>query len=239
MHSKSDNIEIMINDEADEVIKELFDSVKNRYQNNLESMKGSEFAFDYVHLLYYKCHKINPNRGGSYIDSPDWIKNKKATINPINKKDNKCFQYAVTVALNHEEIRKHAERITKIKPFINKYKLEWINFWTKKKMIETNLGKIIEQLISMFCMLKKKKYNLLMFQIVQNELLFLMILIAEWWHYLAVKKLLALLREITFKYHREFNCLNCLHSLATENNVYKCEFNRENKRVKIKMFVML
>ena len=71
MHSKSDNIEIMINDEADEVIKELFNSLKNRYQNNLESLKGSEIAFDYVQLLYYKCHKTNPNRGGSYIDSPD------------------------------------------------------------------------------------------------------------------------------------------------------------------------
>ena len=52
----------------------------------------------------YKCHKINPNRGGSYTDSTDWIKNKKAAINPINKKD-KCFQCAVTVALNHEEIK--------------------------------------------------------------------------------------------------------------------------------------
>ena len=48
-------------------------------------MKGSEFAFDYVRLLYYECHKRNPNRGGSNIDSPDWIKNIKATINPINK----------------------------------------------------------------------------------------------------------------------------------------------------------
>ena len=84
MHSKSDNIEIMINDEADEVIKKLFHSLKNRYQNDLESMKGSAFVFNYVQLLYYKCHKINPNRGGSYIDPPDWIKNKKATINPIN-----------------------------------------------------------------------------------------------------------------------------------------------------------
>ena len=65
MHSKSDNTEIMINDEANEVIKELFDSFKNRYQNNLESMKGSEFVFDYVQSLYYKCHKTNPNRGGS------------------------------------------------------------------------------------------------------------------------------------------------------------------------------
>ena len=96
----------MINDEADEVTEELFDSLKNRYQNNLESMKGSEFVFDLVHLLYYKCHKINSNHGRLYIDSLDWIKSKKATINSINKKYNKCFQYAVTVALHHEEIKK-------------------------------------------------------------------------------------------------------------------------------------
>ena len=54
MHSKSDNIEIMINDEAAAVIKELFDSLKNTYQSNLESMKGSEFLYHYVQM-YYKC----------------------------------------------------------------------------------------------------------------------------------------------------------------------------------------
>ena len=123
MHSKSDNIKIMISDEADEVSEELFNSVKNRYQNNLQSMRESEFIFDYFQLLYYKCHKINLNRGGSYIDSPEWIKNKKATINPINKKDTKCFQYAVTVAWNYEEINKDPQRITKIKHLINKHKL--------------------------------------------------------------------------------------------------------------------
>ena len=58
-------MEAMISDEADEVIKNLFDSLKNRYQNNLEPMKGSEFVFDYVQLLYYIYHKINPNRDGS------------------------------------------------------------------------------------------------------------------------------------------------------------------------------
>ena len=97
MHSKSDNIEIMIYDEADEVNINLFDSLKDRYQNNLESMKGIEFAFKYIQLLHYKHYKISLNRGGSYIDSPDWIKIKKATANPINKKDNKCFQYTATV----------------------------------------------------------------------------------------------------------------------------------------------
>ena len=54
----------MINDEADEVIKELFDSLRNRYQNNLELMKGAEFFSEYIQLLFYKCHKINPNSGG-------------------------------------------------------------------------------------------------------------------------------------------------------------------------------
>ena len=84
MHSKRDNKEIMSNDKADEVINKLFESLLNRYQNNLEeSMQGSEFVFSYVHSLYYKCHEINPNCGGSYIDYPDWMKNKKATINPI------------------------------------------------------------------------------------------------------------------------------------------------------------
>ena len=77
MDSKSANIEITIYNEADELIEELFELLLNRYQNNLEeSMRGSESVFDYIHLLYYKCHKISPNCGGSYIDSPDWIKNK-------------------------------------------------------------------------------------------------------------------------------------------------------------------
>ena len=49
-------------------------------------MKGREFVFDYVHLLYYECHKINPSHGESYMNFPYWIKSKKATINPIIKK---------------------------------------------------------------------------------------------------------------------------------------------------------
>ena len=91
MYSKSDNIEIMINDEADDFIEESFKSLKNRYQSNQESIKVSEFVFDYVHLLYYECHKINPNGGGLYIDSPNWIRNKKAKINPALEKITNAF----------------------------------------------------------------------------------------------------------------------------------------------------
>ena len=98
-------------------------------------MRGSEFVFHCVQSLHYKCHKFNLNREGPYVDSPDWIKNKKATINPINKKDNKYFLYAIIVALNHEEIEKDPQRITKIKPFINKYNWKGINYpWERNDL---------------------------------------------------------------------------------------------------------
>ena len=71
------------------------------------------FIFYFVWLLCYKCHKKYLNSGGSFINYPQWIKNKKATINPIDKKD-KCFQYAATVVLNHEEIGIYAETLPKL-----------------------------------------------------------------------------------------------------------------------------
>ena len=71
-------------------------------------------------------------RDGSYIDSPKWLKNKKATINPKNNDDN-CFQYALTVALNHQHIRKNPQRISKIKPFVNQYNWKGIDFPPEQK----------------------------------------------------------------------------------------------------------
>ena len=63
----------------------------------------------------------------SYLKSPDWILHKRVTINPKNK-GNKCFQYSIAVALNHLEIENHPERISNIKPFINKYNWKGIDF---------------------------------------------------------------------------------------------------------------
>ena len=83
MHAKSNNVEIMMGSETDEIIEELFKSFLQRYQEGLEeSMRGSEFVFDAVDALYYNLNKISLSRGGSYIDSPKWLKNKKATTNP-------------------------------------------------------------------------------------------------------------------------------------------------------------
>ena len=120
MYTKSENIEIMTGTETSDAINELFKSFPRGYQERLETkMKGSSFIFERVDSLYH-LHKISLNRAGSYIDSPKRLKAKGATINPKNK-NNKCFKYGITVALNHEKIKKTPQRIARIKPFIDTY----------------------------------------------------------------------------------------------------------------------
>ena len=133
MHTKSDNEEIMAGSDTNDVIKELFKSFLQRYQEGLQGkMRGSDFEFDGVNLLYYDFNKISVNRGGSYIDSAKWIKNKKSTINPKNN-DYKCFQYAVTVTLNHDKINRDPQRVSKIRPYINEYNWNDIDFPSRSK----------------------------------------------------------------------------------------------------------
>ena len=80
MHTKSDNIEIIMGSKTDDIIDELLKPFLQKYQEGLEkSKRGNEFIFDSVYLLYYNLQKISLNRkGSSYIDSPKWLKNKKS-----------------------------------------------------------------------------------------------------------------------------------------------------------------
>ena len=91
MLTRSDNIKVMMGSETDEIIGELFKSLQQRYQKELEeSMDGIPFTFDGVNALYYNLNKIRLSRGKSYTDSPEWLENKKATINSKNN-NYKCF----------------------------------------------------------------------------------------------------------------------------------------------------
>ena len=78
MHTRSNNEEFMNGSDTDEIIKGLFESFLQKYEENLqEKMKGSDSEFDGVNFLYYDLNKISISTGGSYIDSPQWLKNKK------------------------------------------------------------------------------------------------------------------------------------------------------------------
>ena len=70
MYTRSDNIEVTIGDDNDDIIEELFKSFTQKHEENLQNkMRGSDFEFDGVNFLYYDFNKINLNRGESYIDS--------------------------------------------------------------------------------------------------------------------------------------------------------------------------
>ena len=192
-HSNSGNIKFTPCSDANDVIDKLFNSIYSIYQENLEtSMKRSDFIFDSVQLLYYKRHKVKFSRGGSSIDSPDCIKKKKETINTKTIND-KCFQYAATVALNYEEIESHLERVSNIKPFINKCNREGINYPSKiddwktfeknNPTIALNILYTKEKEIHPAYILKRnstREKTMILLMIPNEE--------KEGWHYVAVKR---------------------------------------------------
>ena len=121
-------MEIMMGRESVDIIAELFESLLQRYERGLEkSMKGNKFVFNNVDLLHYHIQKISLNRGRQYVDSPKWLKNEEATINPKNNDDN-CFRYALTAALNYQNIKSHPERVSNLKSFVKRYNRKKMDF---------------------------------------------------------------------------------------------------------------
>ena len=223
MYTRSDNIEIIFGDDNDDIIEQLFESLLKKYEENLQNkMRGSEFEFDGVNFLYYDFNKTSINRGGSYIDSPKWLKDKKSTINPKNN-DDKCFQYALTLALNLDKIKKDPQRVSKIKPFIEKYNWENIDFpstigFPFSIYFECN-SEVAPNILYVPYNTKKRniayKYKNNLTQ--KSQIILLMISDGQKWHYLVVKNLSGLLRGITSN-HKE-DCLNCFHSYRTKSKL--------------------
>ena len=227
MHRKSDNVEIMMGVDTNEIIREIFNSILRRYQTGLEeSMRGSDFVFDYVESLNYIFDNIDLKRGRSYIEAPEWINQEEATINPKNKDDNNCFQYAITIALNYDKLKKNHQRVSKIKIYINQYHWSEINFPShvddckkferNNKSIALNVlyvsydEKTIRHAYKSKCNLKR-----------ENQVILLMISDGEKWHYLPVRSLSSLLNGVTSNHNGDSYCLNCFHSYRTKGPLEK------------------
>ena len=233
MYTSSDNEEFMSGDDTNEIIKLLFESFLQRFEENLQNkVRGSEFQFDGINFFYYNFNKTSIYRGGTYIDSPKWLKDKKSTINPKNN-DDKCFQYAVTLALNLDNIDNHPEIISKIKPFINQYNWKDIDFPPTNKDwrnydIALNILYIPHN-TKKIQLAYRSKNNLTC----NKQIILLMITDGEKWHDLVVKNLSGLLKGITSTHEKDFYCLNCFHSYRT-----KTKLELHKKYVKIMIIVM-
>ena len=234
MHTRSDNEEFMNGSDTDEIIKGLFESFLQKHEENLqEKMRGSDFELDDVNFLYYDFNRISINRSGSYTDSPKWLKDKKSTINPKNN-DHKRFQYAATLALNLDKIKKDPQKISKIKPFIEQYNWKVIDFPSTSKdwkKYEANNEISLSILYVLHNTKKihvayKSKHNLTC----DKQVILLMISNGEKWYYLTVKNLPGLLKGITSTHKEDFYCLNCFHCYRTKNKLEAhkkiCENNK-------------
>ena len=157
--------------------------------------------------MYCYFQKIDINRSRSYIETPEWLKNKKPTISPKNRGNDNCFQYSITAALDHKDIGRNPQRVNKIKPYITKYNWRGINFsagphgWKKfeqnNKTIALNILYLTIVLYLIFsivpyntkeiCRVYKSKYN----NECKNQVILLMISEridgVEKRHYLALK----------------------------------------------------
>ena len=235
MHTKSDNIEIMNGIDTSDIINELINSFMKRYQEGLETkMKGSSYIFERIDLLEYHLHKISLNRGSSYIESPEWIKHKKVTINPQNTKDNKCFQYAIIAALNYQSIDNHSERTSKLKPFIDNYNWDNIDFPTGYKdssAFDKNNNDIAINILYVPSKTKETRQAYISKHNKTRNIQANLLMITDGtgnWHYLAIKSISELLRGATSKHNGDYYFFNCFQSYTTEKKLRKHEKVCEN-----------
>ena len=106
IYSASKPIEIYMGSGRGNEIDTLFNTILERIQQTIETSneRGSGFTHEGIALLYYSFQKIDIRRGEWYAIAPDWIVSKIATINPKNKKHNKCFQWSIISGLNYNKI---------------------------------------------------------------------------------------------------------------------------------------
>ena len=186
--------------------------------------------------LYINFHRLALIRGSSYIELPEWIKNKKAVINPQNK-DEECFKWAVIEALHHKEIKHNPERISLLRPYENQHNWKGLEFPVLIKKIDkfkkNNPGIAVNMLFS-----KKKSPNRDIYTVCRSEhnvkckkqVTSLMIEDGEKRHHIAIKNISRLLSKLNGKtrhaYHFSMNCLNSFQTESARDKHYEyCRIN--------------
>ena len=145
----------------------------------------------------------------SELNSLGWLMGKKEAI--INGDND--FQNALDDALNYQTIEKDPQRISKLKPYINKYNWEGIEFpagpkeWGK---FERNNKKIALNVLYIphntktISVAYRSEYN----NKRRKQVILLMITNGKKYHYLAVTNLSGLLQGNSSKHEGHFYCLN-------------------------------
>ena len=223
------------------LIQRMLAHIKTQVENPW--MPESGFSLDKIMHLYINFHRLALTRGSSYTEFSEWIKIKKAVINPQNK-DGEWFKWAVIAALHHEEIRHHTERISLLRPYENQYNWEGLQFPVSIKKIDksekNNPGMAVNVFFSNNKSQKKNKYTVRKSGRnvkYKKQVNLLMIVDGEERHYTAIKNMSRLLSKLNGKTKRTYHyCMNCLSCFRTESARDKHdEYCSSNGHVKVNM----
>ena len=156
----------------------------------------------------------------SELNSLGWLRGKKEAI----MNDDNSFQNALDDALNYQAIKTNPERISKLKPYINKYNWkgidfpagpkDWIKFERNNKTIALNVL-YIPRNTKTISVAYRSEYN----NKRKKQVILLMISNGKKQHYLAVTNLSALLEGKSSNHYGDFYCLNCFNSYTTKNKL--------------------
>ena len=125
---RSDNTVLLYTDDTNEAVENLIRSLGEHYEEQiLVSREGNNFIYSNIDSLNIHIHEIQLKRGSFYIETPNWIKPKKAIINPKNTHDDYCFAHSIAIALNHKQIGKNPQRIKNLRPYYKHFNWEGIN----------------------------------------------------------------------------------------------------------------
>ena len=222
-----------------DLIQRMFVHIKTQVEN--PKMPESGFSIDKITHLYINFYRLVMTRGSSYNELPEWIKSKKAVINPQNK-DEECFKWAAIAALHHEEIKNKFERISLLKPYENRYNWKGLEFPVSIKKIDkfekNNPGIAVNVLFS-----NNKNQNIYTARRSERnvkckkQVNLLMIVDGEKRYYTAIKDIYRLLSKLNGKTRRTYHfCMNCLNGFRTESARDKhYEYCSSNGHVMVKM----
>ena len=198
-----------------EEIKLAYKSNYNKRKNQVILLMISSKANNYNYFAVKKLSEFN---------SSGWLRGKKETI---ISGDND-FENTLDDALNYQNIETHPERISKLKPYINKYNWEGINFpagskeWQKFEQNNDTIALNIlyaEKNTKKINIVYKSKYN----NKRKKQVILLMIGDGKKYHYLAVTNLSGLLQGNSSNHEGDFYCLNCFNSYASKNKLKEHE----------------
>ena len=201
MSSNSLMTEFFEGSDTNDLIKRMLEYIKSQTEN--PKLPESGFTLDKVMHLYISFHRLVLTRGGSYIKLPEWLKSKKAVINPPNK-DEECFKWVVIQALNHEDIKDHPERISLPRSYEKQYNWKGFKFPVSIKKVDKFEKKNPDIAVNVLFS-NKKSQNIYTARKSErnvkhkNQVNLLMIVDGEKRHYTAIKKISRFLSKLNGK----------------------------------------